>query len=80
MNEEKKLTYNEYLQIEGLFTLMKAHGKGIQDCEQAAGLILNNGKHELDAAWPLNDSMWDFPDSIKPALIKAGYKIEEKTK
>ncbi len=73
-----KISYQEYLQLEGLFALLKQTTKKCTELEECVAEILGIGEYEdnYDGAYPLMDNVWDQDSTMKKILKK--YKIKVK--
>ncbi|HUV71460.1 MAG TPA: hypothetical protein VMW25_00485 [Clostridia bacterium] len=76
------LSYSEYLQLEGLFTLLKQTTKRYDDIEKAIGEILGNSsaKDEYDSAYPFMDNAWEHSKTAKDILSEFNITIKKEAK
>ena len=74
-----ELSYSEYLQLEGLYALLKQTSKRYTDIEKAIGEILGNSaaKDEYDAAYPFMDNAWEYGKTAKDILSEFNIVIKK---
>lgn len=76
-----EITYQEYLQLEGLYALVRIYAKKHEEIQKVAADILRSKENEddYDATYLLMDNAWEDGKTFKD-IIRGKIKIKKEKK